>query len=156
MDFSTVYYDADQRLLVPSNSPARSIAGSRGQAGVRDGASTPIQVIERCRSHPLTVDAAGDRLPGRAAGGPVDAISTDDSILVGFKAQDPYTKIVGPSLADVPYGMAISKAHPDFVRFVNGVLARCAPTACGGDSTPTGWAAHAASTPAPPPAQYDG
>ena len=56
--------------------------------------------------------------------GRVDAISTDDSILVGFKAQDPYTTLVGPSLAKVPYGMAISKAHPDFVRFVNGVLER--------------------------------
>ena len=52
------------------------------------------------------------------------AISTDSSILLGFKAQDPNTQIVGPSLGDVPYGMAISKAHPDFVRFVNGVLAK--------------------------------
>ena len=55
--------------------------------------------------------------------GRVDGISTDSSILLGFKAQDPSTKIVGSSLGDVPYGMAINKAHPDFVRFVNGVLA---------------------------------
>jgi polar amino acid transport system substrate-binding protein len=56
--------------------------------------------------------------------GEVDAISTDDSILIGFKAQDPNTKIIGPALADAPYGIAISNAHPEFVRFVNGVLDR--------------------------------
>jgi len=55
--------------------------------------------------------------------GGVAGISTDSSILLGFKAQDPNTKIVGSSIGPVPYGMAINKAHPDFVRFVNGVLA---------------------------------
>ena len=55
--------------------------------------------------------------------GTIAAISTDSSILLGFKAQDPNTQIVGASLGNVPYGMAINKAHPDFVRFVNGVLA---------------------------------
>ena len=54
----------------------------------------------------------------------VAAISTDDAILYGLAGQDPFTKIVGPDLDDEPYGLAMSKQHPDFVRFVNAVLAR--------------------------------
>jgi polar amino acid transport system substrate-binding protein len=54
----------------------------------------------------------------------VDAISTDDTILQGLAAQDPNTKLVGQTFSDEPYGMAISKAHTDFTRFVNGVLAQ--------------------------------
>ena len=54
--------------------------------------------------------------------GDVAAISTDDSILDGLAAQDPWTKIIGPPLTSEPYGLAISKQHPEFVRFVNAVL----------------------------------
>ena len=55
----------------------------------------------------------------------VDAISTDDAILVGLQAQDPNTQIAtGPSFSSEPYGMAISKSHTDFTKFVNGVLAQ--------------------------------
>ena len=54
--------------------------------------------------------------------GDVAAISTDDSILDGLAAQDPWTKIIGPRLTNEPYGLAISKQHPEFVRFVNAVL----------------------------------
>ena len=59
----------------------------------------------------------------RFPGGKFAAVTSDDSILLGFEAQDPDTKIVGRRFANEPYGMAIGKAHPDFVRFVNGVLA---------------------------------
>ncbi len=54
----------------------------------------------------------------------VAAVSTDDAILYGLEAQDPFTKVVGPELTDEPYGLAMSKQHPDFVRFVNAVLAQ--------------------------------
>jgi polar amino acid transport system substrate-binding protein len=55
--------------------------------------------------------------------GQVDAISTDDVILLGLAAQDPNVKVLTPTFTNEPYGMAISKAHPDFTSFVNGVLA---------------------------------
>jgi polar amino acid transport system substrate-binding protein len=83
----------------------------------------------------------------------VAAISTDDAILDGLKAQDPWTKIVGPAISPQPYGLAISKEHPDFVRFVNAVLEQM--------RTDGQWAASYARwigrpVPAPPPAQYAG
>ena len=38
----------------------------------------------------------------------VDAVSTDDSILAGLVAQDPYLHIVGPSMNEEPYGIGIN------------------------------------------------
>jgi polar amino acid transport system substrate-binding protein len=123
--FSSVYYDAAQRVLVPKNSRARSIrdlggkrvCATRGSTTIARLAQLPYRVI------PYPVAQRTDCLVALQEG-EVDAISSDDAILLGYKAQDPNTKIVGPPIADEPYGMAISKAHPDFVRFVNAVLAR--------------------------------
>ena len=54
----------------------------------------------------------------------VDAVSTDDSILAGLVAQDPYLHIVGPSMAEEPYGIGINLENTGLVRFVNGTLER--------------------------------
>jgi polar amino acid transport system substrate-binding protein len=123
--FSAVYYDAGQRVLVPITSRARGLQDLGGKRVCATAASVPITVIGSYASHPIPVGEpqAIDCLVALQQG-TVDAISTDDSILLGFKAQDPYTKLVGPRLADVPYGMAIRTSHPEFVRFVNGVLAQ--------------------------------
>jgi polar amino acid transport system substrate-binding protein len=125
VDFSTVYYDAKQRVLVPLNSTADSIGDLAGQKVCATAGSTPMYVMQH-RPHPpdtvglpQAIDCLAYLQQGRIAG-----ISTDSSILDGFEAQDPNTKIVGPPIADVPYGMEINKAHTDFVRFVNGVLAQ--------------------------------
>jgi len=83
--------------------------------------------------------------------GDVAAVSTDDSILAGLEAQDPFTKIIGPSLADEPYGLAISNKHPDFVRFVNAVLAQMRADGQWARSYRQ-WVGPTA--PAPPPVQY--
>jgi polar amino acid transport system substrate-binding protein len=127
VDFSTPYYDAHQRVLVPSGSSAQGLPNLGGQRVCATTNSAPIPVIQQYPTHPIAVGAsqAIDCLVYLQEGaGRIAAISTDDSILEGFKAQDPNTRIVGTSLAPVPYGMAISKAHPGFVRFVNGVLAQ--------------------------------
>ena len=54
----------------------------------------------------------------------VDAISTDDLILAGLVGQDPYLRIVGPSLNAEPYGIGINLENTGLVRFVNGTLER--------------------------------
>jgi polar amino acid transport system substrate-binding protein len=156
VDFSTVYYDAEQRVLVPANSSATSIGDFAGQRVCASANSAPIDVM-KAQPHPpipygapQAIDCLVYLEQGRIA-----AISTDDSILLGFKTQDPNTKIIGPSLAPVPYGMAISKAHPDFVRFVNGVLAELRA-----DGTWRAlydkWLGVPGSNPVLSPAQYDG
>ncbi len=150
VDFSSVYFDAAQRVLVLKNSPAQSLAALRGQKVCATTGSDSVDVIEKAGAIPVQVPYWTDCLV-QLQQGDVAAISTDDSILDGLAAQDPWTKLVGPRLTDEPYGLAISQHHPDFVRFVNAVLAQL--------RTDGQWAASYAHwvgtpVPAPPPAQY--
>jgi polar amino acid transport system substrate-binding protein len=123
--FTTVYYDAGQRIMVPSNSPMRSTRDLAGRKVCATVGSTSIENIHKLvpRAIPYPVPLRTDCLVALQEGR-ADAISTDDAILYGFQAQDPYTKIVGPRFSNEPYGMAINKRHPEFVRFVNAVLER--------------------------------
>ncbi|HET7048872.1 MAG TPA: glutamate ABC transporter substrate-binding protein [Solirubrobacteraceae bacterium] len=156
VDFSTVYFDAGQKVLVPSNSTARSVKDLGGKRVCAAVGSTTIATLMTLTPRPIPygVPQRTDCLVALQQG-LVDAISSDDSILLGFEAQDPNTKIVGGQIAAEPYGMAISKAHPEFVRFVNGVLARMRADGSW-RRLYAHWLGKAtdAKTPAPPTAQY--
>jgi polar amino acid transport system substrate-binding protein len=152
VDFSSVYFDAAQRVLVLKNSPVRSLSGLSGQKVCATTGSDSLAVIAAHKAVPVAVPYWTDCLV-LLQQGDVAAISTDDSILAGLAAQDPWTKQVGPALTDEPYGLAISKQHPDFVRFVNAVLVQL--------RSDGQWAASYAHwvgtpVPAPPAAQYAG
>jgi polar amino acid transport system substrate-binding protein len=123
VDFSTEYYHADQRVLVPADSKANGLQDLGGKKVCATKGSTSSDNIKAAPSHPTAVEVAEwtDCL-AQLQQGTVDGISTDDSILAGLKAQDPYTKVVGDPFSPQPYGMAIGKDHPEFVQFVNGVL----------------------------------
>jgi polar amino acid transport system substrate-binding protein len=125
VDFSTVYYEAGQKILVASSSKAKSLADLGGKRVCAAAGSTSLDAIKVAPSHPIPVVAAtwGDCLV-EFQQNDVDAISTDDTILAGLAAQDPYARVVGPRFTDEPYGLAINRSHPEFTRFVNGVLAR--------------------------------
>jgi polar amino acid transport system substrate-binding protein len=155
VSFSTVYYEAGQKVLVRSDSTAQGIQDLGGQKVCAVTGSTSLDNIRSALSHPVpyAVDDWTDCLVALQRY-QVDAISTDDSILAGLAAQDPYTKVVGPSFSPQPYGLAISQQHRDFVRFVNGVLDRMRA-----DGTWTAlynkWlAAHLGPAPPPPKATY--
>jgi polar amino acid transport system substrate-binding protein len=127
IDFSTVYYNAGQRILAPASS---AITGPRDLAGQRVCATAGSTSLQNLMALPLKPPVKTVAVTNQSdclvllQQGQVDAISTDDTILQGLAAQDPSVRLVGPAFTREPYGMAISKAHPDLVAFVNGVLAR--------------------------------
>lgn len=132
VDFSTVYFDAAQRVLVLKNSGINSVPDLDARKVCATSGSTSLALIksgldadsgEPAYGVPVAVPYWTDCLVLLQQGN-VAAISTDDSILAGLEAQDPYAEIMGPDLSNEPYGLAISKQHPDFVRFVNAVLAK--------------------------------
>ena len=150
VDFSSVYFDAAQRVLVLNNSPAKSLADLKGQKVCATTGSDSLSVIAKAGAVPVAVSYWTDCLV-LLQQDDVAAISTDDSILDGLAAQDPWTKLVGGRLTDEPYGLAIAKQYPEFVRFVNAVLAQL--------RSDGQWAAsyrHWIGTPVPPqqPVQY--
>ena len=154
ISFSTEYFTGGQRLLVPVDSPVKSIDDLGGKKVCAAAGSTNITAIAAVKSKPIPV-AATDALDCMVLlqQGQIDAVSTDDAILAGFAAQDPATHVVGPAFAAAPYGIGIGKANADLVRFVNGVLEKVRA-----DGTWTAiyqrWLSSLGPAPAPPVARY--
>jgi polar amino acid transport system substrate-binding protein len=121
IDFSSVYFEAAQKVLVLKTNHAASLAGLRGQKVCATTGSDSVNQIKAAHATAVQVPYWTDCLV-KLQQGDVAAISTDDSILDGLAAQDPYTKLIGAKLTNEPYGLAISRQHPEFVRFVNAVL----------------------------------
>jgi polar amino acid transport system substrate-binding protein len=131
VNFSSVYYEAGQRVLVNKNSPVKEIKDLNGRKVCAAAGSTSINNIanlDKIIKQPVKPIAVS--VPDWTdcmvllQQGQVDAVSTDDTILAGMADQDPSTQLIGTKFTEEPYGMAISKNSPDFVRFVNGVLQR--------------------------------
>jgi polar amino acid transport system substrate-binding protein len=123
VDFSQVYYQAGQRVLTRRNSGitgVESLADKR--VCVASGSTSLNNVVNRVKTT-VSVPNWTDCLV-MLQQGQTDAISTDDTILAGLAAQDPYTEVVGARFTEEPYGVGIPKGQEDLVRFVNGVLER--------------------------------
>jgi len=121
VDFSAVYFEAHQKVLVLKSSSATSLASLHGQKVCATTGSDSVATIQADKAIAVQVQYWTDCLV-QLQQNDVAAVSTDDSILDGLAAQDPQTKIIGGPLTNEPYGLAISKQHPEFVRFVNAVL----------------------------------
>ena len=124
VDLSTIYYLAHQKLLVRSGSGIKGPGDLAGRKVCATRGSTSLDNI-----HKLAPRAVIDQVAARTdclvhfEEGTVDAITSDDTILLGFRVQDPVnSEILPQSLSDEPYAIATSPQHPEFGRFVNAVL----------------------------------
>jgi polar amino acid transport system substrate-binding protein len=132
IDFSTEYFTSGQRLLVPREDALavtmETLAADaqqgedRGRVCAAEG-STSIGILRdwEPRLHAVAPTTHAECL-ALLQEGEVDAVSTDDTLLAGFKVQDPNVAIVGDRLTDEPYGLGLPPNQDEWVRYVNAVL----------------------------------
>jgi len=125
VNFSTVYLDANQRILAPRDSTITKASDLSGKRVCVARGTTSENRIREIAPPPTIVSVVNwaDCLVAMQQR-EIDAVSTDDSILAGLVEEDPYLHIVGPNLATQPYGVGINLENTGLVRFVNGTLER--------------------------------
>ncbi|WP_413468113.1 glutamate ABC transporter substrate-binding protein [Mycobacterium sp. RTGN4] len=125
VNFSTAYLIANQRILAARDSNIEKPSDLSGKRVCAVTGTTSLQRIQQLKPPPVVVEVVtwSDclvALQQRQA----DAVSTDDTILAGLVAQDPYLHIVGPNMSEEPYGIGVNLENTGLVRFVNGTLER--------------------------------
>ncbi|MCV7409791.1 ABC transporter substrate-binding protein [Mycobacterium florentinum] len=125
VNFSTVYLDANQRILASRDSPIAKVADLSGKRVCVARGTTSLHRIRQIDPPPVIVSVVNwaDCLVAMQQR-EIDAVSTDDSILAGLVEEDPYLHIVGPNMATQPYGIGVNLDNTGLVRFVNGTLER--------------------------------
>ena len=151
--FSSQYFQAGQKVLVRRDSTATRI---EDLDGTRMCAATGSTNIDNLKNYPnitaVPVDDISDCMV-LFQQGTVDSVTGDDTVLQGFKVQDPYTTIIGPPITDEPYGLGIARTHPEFVQFVNAVLQRMRVDGTWKQMYAR-WLQPTGAVPEPPPALY--
>lgn len=125
VNFSTEYLTANQRILAPRDSTISQTSDLAGRRVCAVKGTTSLNRIQQITPQPDVVEVVtwADCLIAvqqRQA----DAVSTDDTLLAGLVAQDPYLHIVGASMNEEAYGIGINLENTGLVRFVNGTLER--------------------------------
>jgi polar amino acid transport system substrate-binding protein len=124
VDFSTDYFTSAQRVLLPKNDPAETVEDLAGKRICASAGTTTLANLVALPDPPEAVPAAqrADCLV-MLQQGEVDGMSTNDTILAGFAAQDPNLQVLRDvSISTEPTAVGLPKGHPEWVRYVNAVL----------------------------------
>ncbi|TMR26121.1 glutamate ABC transporter substrate-binding protein [Nonomuraea zeae] len=127
VSFSDPYYYAGQDMLVRTNDESiDEVADLKDKTVCTVEGSTSVDRLrERVPSADLEiVDAYSVCVPALLAGR-VDAVSTDNTILLGLLAQHSDTlKLVGKPFGREPYGIGVRKQDTAFRDYLNQLIAR--------------------------------
>lgn len=125
VDFSEVYFEAGQSLLVKKGSAIQSIADLDAKSKVIavKGSTSAINIREKAPdAQVLEFENYAEAFTALKAG-QGDTLTTDNSILFGMASDDSSYEVVGGTFTDEPYGIAMKKGGDDFVKAVNDALA---------------------------------
>lgn len=125
VDFSDVYFNAGQSLLVRKDSDINGIddVNKKGVKVLTAKGSTSAENI-REKAPEATVLEYENYAEAFTAlkAGQGDALTTDNALLFGMAKQDPNFRVTDETFTEEPYGIAIRKGDETFVTFVNDFL----------------------------------
>jgi polar amino acid transport system substrate-binding protein len=124
--FSAEYFRSGQKLLVRKGSGIRSIEDMSGKRACAPVGTTSIENIQALAPDAIPVTATNDTgCLVKFQNGETDAITTDDTVLAGLAAQDPYAMVLTKQrLTEEPYGIGVNADRVDLARFINSVFER--------------------------------
>jgi glutamate transport system substrate-binding protein len=129
IDFAGPYYVAGQNILVKADDssitgPDSFKTGDKKVCSVQG--STPAATIEKYLANKATQLVLFDvysKCVDALKGGQVDAVTTDNVILLGFIAKNEgQFKLAGENFTEEPYGIGLKKGDTAFRNFVNDTL----------------------------------
>lgn len=122
--FSQIYYDAGQKVLVGRDSGITSIDDLAGKRVCAPAGTTSIANIQTIQPDAIPVTASDNSAcMVLFQSGQADGVSTDDTVLAGLAAQDPYAVVLDTTfLTQEPYGIAVNKKDVDLAQLINATL----------------------------------
>lgn len=126
VDFAGPYYVAGQDILVKKgNASISGVADLKGKKVCSVAGSTSLKNVQE-KAPQVDVSSVFDKYSlciEALKDGRVEAVTTDDIILLGFVAADPANlKLVGKPFTQEPYGIGLKKGDTALRAFVNDVL----------------------------------
>jgi glutamate transport system substrate-binding protein len=126
VDFAGPYYVAGQDIMVAKGNPD-SIAGPEDLAGKKVCSVTGSTPAENIRTNypdaQLTEFDVYSKCAEALKNGQVQAVTTDNVILLGLISQDPEAfELVGKPFTEEPYGIGLKKGDDQFRTFINDTL----------------------------------
>lgn len=134
VDFSSPYFETGQRVLVPEHSDitgfnrtlkGKTVCTAYGSSGyelLSGEGQDEYGAWMRARSNAL--DCLMLLQLSR-----VDAVLTDSGLAAGLAAQEDGTRLVGPQVGEVSYGVAVKHGADDLLRVVNDTLEQASESA---------------------------
>ena len=126
VDFAGPYYVAGQDIMVAKGNP-EAIAGPDDLAGKKVCSVTGSTPAENIRTNypdaELTEFDVYSKCAEALKNGQVQAVTTDNVILLGLISQDPEAfELVGKPFTEEPYGIGLKKGDTEFRNFINDTL----------------------------------
>lgn len=124
VEFSDVYFEAGQSLLVKKGSPIKSIddINSNTKVIAVKGSTSAQNIREKTDAQVMEFENYAEAFTALKAG-QGDTLTTDNSILFGMADEDPNYEVVGGTFTDEPYGIAAKKGETELAKEINRVLA---------------------------------
>ncbi|MBM7693037.1 putative glutamine transport system substrate-binding protein [Peribacillus deserti] len=124
VDFTDVYFDAGQSLLVKKGSKIKGLEDLKKGTKVLavKGSTSAVNIREKApETQVLEYENYAEAFTALKSN-KGDALTTDDAILYGMAEEDPSYELVGGTFTEEPYGIAVKKGNKELVDELNKAL----------------------------------